>query len=213
MAIKGVFFDFWGTLVENGVFPSPVKQVKYILRLNIPFSEYIQQFEKSFMTKEFESLTDAFNNVCRSFNIRPPQFVIEKLVGMWNKNSLLAKPFPDTVKTLEMLKEKGIKIGLISNTDQFSINQVIDKFDLRKYFDVVVFSYNEGMLKSDKELFDVALDKLKLDKEEVLMVGDSMESDIKGAENAGIKPLLIDRRDKREYENKIITLKDIEKYL
>ncbi len=31
--VKLIIFDFWGTLVENGIFPSPVRQVKYILRI------------------------------------------------------------------------------------------------------------------------------------------------------------------------------------
>ena len=40
--VKAIFFDFWGTVVENGVFPSPVKQARFLLGLEIEFSDYIK---------------------------------------------------------------------------------------------------------------------------------------------------------------------------
>lgn len=211
--IKAVLFDNWGTIVQNGVFPSPIKQVRYILRIHTPFPEYVHKFEKSFMTQEFENLTEAFENVIKEFELTPPRFVVDKLVGMWNKNALLAQPFEDTIPTFDLLKEKGIKIVLVSNTDRFASNQVLDKFNLKPYFDEIFLSCNEGLLKSDPELFDRVCDQLGLGKDEVLMVGDSMESDIEGAKNAGIRGILVDRKDKREYEDKVTELNQIVEYL
>ncbi|MCB9362725.1 HAD family hydrolase, partial [Candidatus Woesearchaeota archaeon] len=208
-----VLFDNWGTIVQNGVFPSPIKQVRYILRIHTPFPEYVHKFEKSFMTQEFENLTEAFENVIKEFELTPPRFVVDKLVGMWNKNALLAQPFEDTIPTFDLLKEKGIKIVLVSNTDRFASNQVLDKFNLKPYFDEIFLSCNEGLLKSDPELFDRVCDQLGLGKDEVLMVGDSMESDIEGAKNAGIRGILVDRKDKREYEDKVTELNQIVEYL
>lgn len=211
--VKAILFDFWGTLVENGVFPSPVRQVKYILRLQkIPFPEYITRFEKSFMTQKFDSLAEAFTNVINEFELNPPSFVTEKLVGMWNKNMLLAKPFADALPALEKLK-KQYKIVLVSNTDSFSVKQVIDKFNLKDYFDSIVLSCDTGKLKCDPEMFDIALKKAGVGAEDAVMVGDSLESDISGAEKAGIAAILIDRRDKREYKNKIVGLPDLPKIL
>ncbi|MFP4424338.1 MAG: HAD family hydrolase [Candidatus Woesearchaeota archaeon] len=207
--MKAVLFDFWGTIIENGIFPSPVKQAKFILRIDMPFGEYIERFERSFMTKKADNLTEAFRNVCEDFDVRPPEHVIDKLVGMWNKNTLLAKPFDDTFETIKALRKKGIKVGLISNTDPFSITQLISKFELDELFDTVILSYNIGLLKADAEMFDKAIAKLGVSKEDTIMVGDSIESDMRGAENAGVKGYLIDRKDKREYENKITSLREI----
>tara|TARA_Y100000310_G_scaffold309148_1_gene352993 strand:+ start:6729 stop:7367 length:639 start_codon:yes stop_codon:yes gene_type:complete len=210
--IKGIIFDFWGTLVENGVFPSPVRQVRFMLNLRIPFSEFIVKFEESFMMSEPESLTEAFTKVCKVFNIEPKKDMIENLVGMWNKNMLLAKPYPETIETLERLK-KDYKIGLISNTDKFSLEPLLEKFGLDKYFDYTALSYKMNMLKTNPKMFEDVLSSLGISKEESIMVGDSMETDIKGATNAGVKPVLIDRRNVRTYENKIMNLKDIDKFL
>jgi FMN phosphatase YigB (HAD superfamily) len=209
MKTKAILFDFWGTLIENGIYPSPSKQVKYILRIKDPFPDFIKKFEESFMKTKFENLTEAFDNVINEFRINPPSFVKDKLVGMWNKNTILAKPFPETIESLKILREKGIKIGLIANTDPFSIEQVIEKYNLKDYFDVIVLSYNEGKLKSDKELFDIALEKLDVKREETIMVGDSIESDMIGAKNSSIRGVLIDRKNKRDYEDKIISLSEL----
>ena len=206
--IKAVFFDFWGTIVENGVFPSPVRQVHRMLRIPMSFSEYIEKFEHSFMTTKFENLTEAFHSVTKEFNVNPPAFVYDNLIGMWNKNTFLSKPFSDTISTLADLK-KDYKLVLISNTDNLSVPQLLDKFDLRKYFDEVILSCDVGILKTDKKIFLDATKKLKLKKTEVVMIGDSIPTDIEGAKNAGIRGILVDRKDKRESEDKIISLSEI----
>ena len=211
--VKAILFDFWGTLIENGAFPSPVRQVKYFLNLKtLPFPLYIIQFERAFMREEFDDLYKAFENVCDEFKIKPTQALLDRLVGMWNKNKMLAKPFPETIEVLEKLK-KDYKLVLVSNTDSFSVEEVIEKYDLKKYFDSMILSYQVGMLKTNPKMFDKALESVGVSKEDAIMVGDSIESDMVGARNAGVKGVLIDRRDKREYENKILSLKELDKFL
>ena len=210
--IKAIFFDFWGTIVENGVFPSPVKQVRFILDLDIEFSDYIQKFEETVMLKKFENLNDAFAEVCKAFKIEAEEEKIEKLVGMWNKNKFFAKPYPDTKNTLEKLKEK-YKLILVSNTDCFSVKEVLEKYDLDKYFEKTFLSYEVGKLKTDPKFFKEILKKLKLKKTDVVMIGDSLQSDMKPAEDAGIRSILVDRRERREYKEKIKYLSEISKLL
>jgi HAD superfamily hydrolase (TIGR01549 family) len=212
MAIKAILFDFWGTLVENGV-RSPSKEVKFILRLrDMDFSEFIIKFEEAFMTKKFPSLKEGFEEVLNTFNLRVPDFVVEKLIGMWNKNTILAMPYDEIEGALASLK-KDYKLVLVSNTDQFSINSVLEKYELKQYFDEIFMSCDTGLLKSNPAMFEQILTKLKLKKTEVVMVGDSLESDMKAAENAGIKSILVDRRNSREYETKISTLSELKEKL
>ena len=207
---KAILFDLWGTIVENGVYPSPVKQVKSMLRLRIRFVEFIKVFEDVFMTQKHENLSDGFRAVVTAFNVKTPDFVIDNMVGMWNKNSLLAKPFPEALETLDRLRGEGYKLGLITNTDPFSANQVIDKFELRDMFDVVMLSCEEGMLKTDEGFFSKALERLGTTAEETAMVGDSIESDVKAAQNAGVRAILIDRNGRREYDDKIASLDQLD---
>jgi 2-haloalkanoic acid dehalogenase type II len=208
--VKAIMFDFWGTIIENGIFPSPVRQARMILRIDrLPFPLFILEFEKSLMTSKFDDLYKAFESVCAEFKLRPSQDMLDMLVGMWNKNRMLAKPFPETIEVLTALKKK-YKLILVSNTDNISVDSVLDKYGLKKYFDSIYLSCDMGMLKSNPKMFEAILKKEDLMNEEVIMVGDSIESDLIAAEKAGIKGFLLDRNNKRDYPEKILALGEIE---
>jgi len=206
--IKVLLFDFWGTLVENGVW-SPTKQVKNILQIDTPFSEYIARMERAMMTSKFFELKDAFLAVGTEFKVRVNPKQLDLLVGMWNKSWLLAKPYKEVKEVLEQLKEKYLLV-LVSNTDCFSEKMVLDKFDLLKYFNYTFFSYERGLLKTDKAFFEQALKELKVSPEECLMIGDSLQSDVEAAQQANIKAVLVDRKNAREFSPKISSLIELE---
>ena len=206
---KAIIFDLWGTIIETGVVPSPSRQVKYFLRVQQSFPDFIVAFEHSFMTKKFNSLKEAFENVVKDFNLRIPDFVYDKLVGTWNKNAILSKMYPETLETLQELKNKGYKLYLLSNIDQFSFEQINTKYNLSELFDKVYPSYETGLLKANPESYKQILAENKLKAEDVLMVGDSVDSDIKSAERAEIKGILVDRNDTREADHKITSLKEL----
>ena len=204
---KAIIFDFWGTIVGNGIY-SPVKQVKFMLDIKEDFSEYVKKFEEAFMTKEHENLNEAFKAVIKAFKLKVEQKEIDQLIGMWNKNTLLARPYRETMEVLTDLK-KDYKIILMANTDNFSVSQILSKYEMEPYFDYIYLSSKEGLLKSDPKSFERIMKELGLEKEDIVMVGDSMESDIKGAEAAGIRAILVDRKDRRDYPEKVINLNNL----
>ena len=75
------------------------------------------------------------------------------------------------------------------------------------YFPRGVYFYKDlSFYKND--LFKY-INELGFNPEEVLMVGDSLEKDVKGAINAGLDGVLLDRKDEVEYSNKIKSLKEV----
>ena len=210
---KAIIFDFWGTVVEIGVHPSPIRQIKSLLNIDIPFSSYIIKFEDVFMKQPYNNLFEAFTEVCKTFHVEPKKELLEELVGLWNKNKLLAKPFPETIEVLDELSESGYKIVMLSNTDCFSIEDIIEKYDMKKYFDIIILSYEVNMLKSNPRIFQKVVDELGMTKEDVVMVGDSIESDIIGAKKAGVDAILVDRTETRDFKPKIKSLKELKEFL
>ena len=201
---KVIIFDFWGTLAENGVW-SPIKQVRNVLALRMPFSEYVITMEKAMMVQKHENLGAAFDNVCSTFNIQCDEEKRNLLIGLWNKNWMLAEPYAETKKILEKLK-KEFTLVLVSNTDQFSINNVLDKFELRDLFHHIFLSCDLGLIKSDPAFFEKIVSEVGVSKEDCVMVGDSIQSDIISAKAAGLSAILIDRRNTRDYHPKIQNL-------
>jgi HAD superfamily hydrolase (TIGR01509 family) len=209
--VKAILFDFWGTLVENGVW-SPVKQIKSILNIKIPFTDYIVRMEQAMMTKEFNSLKEAFENVCNEFNVPIEEEKIDQLIGMWNKSWMLAYPYEEVKETLTKLREK-YQIILVSNTDNFSVLQVLEKFEMNNLFDKKFLSPQIGLIKTNQNFFKHVLNDLNLNVEDCVMVGDSIQSDIMASKQIGMKAVLVDRRNVRDYHPKIKNLKEIEKVL
>ncbi len=204
---KTILLDFWGTLVENGIW-SPIKQVKRILNIHAQFSEYVIRMEKVMMTKTFPSLKEAFQAVAEEFNIQPDEAQLDELVGMWNKSWMLSQPYDETKEILQRLKDEGNTLILISNSDSVSITNALEKHDLKKFFDEVYLSFEIGMIKSDPAFLNKVLkDK---NKETSILIGDSIHSDMESAEKAGIMGILIDRRGTRTYKNKIKSLKELQ---
>jgi len=204
---KTILFDFWGTLVENGIW-SPIKQVKRILNIHAQFSEYVIRMEKVMMTKTHTSLKEAFQAVAEEFNIQPDEAQLDELVGMWNKSWMLSHPYDETTSTLQRLRDEGNTLILISNSDSVSITNALEKHDLRKYFDKIYLSFEIGMIKSDPAFLNSIIENNN--KEDYLLVGDSIHSDMEAANKAGITGILIDRRGTRTYNSKIKSLKELQ---
>ncbi|MBS3117151.1 HAD family hydrolase [Candidatus Woesearchaeota archaeon] len=209
--VKAIIFDFWGTLVETGTW-SPLKQVKNILLIEAPFSEYVVRMEKVFMTKEFPTLKDGFKQVCREFRIESSEDQIERLIGVWNTSWMLAKPYPDVEEVLQQLKQKYL-LFLVSNTDCFSVPKVMDRFKLAPYFTRMFFSYQLSLLKTDVKFMKFFLQQTELRPEDCIFVGDSIESDMSAAEKMAIRGILIDRKNTRSYNPKINNLKELIQHL
>ncbi len=209
--VKVLLFDFWGTLVEQGVH-SPIKQVKNLLQINLPFPDYVVRMERAMMTRTFPGLQEAFQSVCAEFQIECPREIMEELVGMWNASWMLARPYPDVEKALAELKKKYTLV-LISNTDSISVQKVLEKYNLRPYFDNVFFSFEMGLLKTDKDFLTQVVGQLNVGVEDCVMIGDSIQSDILPAKHLGMPTILMDRKGRREMDPSIRTLKELETML
>jgi putative hydrolase of the HAD superfamily len=101
-----------------------------------------------------------------------------------------------TPEILRRLKEK-YKLGLVSNfAYPPTIKQVLAKFGLLKFFDVVVVSGDIGWRKPSPKIFEAALKELKVNALETVFVGDAPFHDIAGAGRLGMKTILLTPSDK-----------------
>lgn len=103
----------------------------------------------------------------------------------------------DVHETLSYLKER-YKLGVISNSPSFSeVNQ--DHFrhlGLNHYIEGYIFSYDLKIGKPRPEIFKRALELFSVIPDEALMVGDSLDNDILGAQSVGMKTAWLNFHDK-----------------
>lgn len=101
--------------------------------------------------------------------------------------------FPDVEPALAELRELGLRLAVVSNWDS-RLEVLLGRLGLAERFEFILTSARAGYRKPDERIFGVALERLGLGASEVAHVGDSYEDDFVGARNAGIKPILVDRR-------------------
>ena len=116
---------------------------------------------------------------------------LEKLIEIRNDRyrKSLTKIHPDIISTLKELKDSGIKLCLVSNAD------IIDKkywgiSPLKDYFDAVIFSCDVGMVKPDKAIYQLAMERMRTTADNCYFVGDGGSNELSGAKNCGITTVL-----------------------
>jgi putative hydrolase of the HAD superfamily len=100
---------------------------------------------------------------------------------------------PDALPTLERLHRTGLTLGLISNFEEW-LEQLLVALEVAHFFDVTVISGVEGVEKPDRQIFRIALERSGVAPEHAVYVGDHPFFDVEAAREAGMFPVLIDRR-------------------
>ena len=96
---------------------------------------------------------------------------------------------------VEMLEKLSLthKLYIASNGIGITQHTRLKNNNLNKYFDKIFISEEIDSKKPDREFFDIILKEVGVeDKGEVLMIGDTLTSDILGANNVGIDSCLVD---------------------
>ena len=115
----------------------------------------------------------------------------------WNTMLKEMKTFDYVIPFFEKLSNVGIKIAVLTDLTVHIQHRKLVKLGLTNYVDVLVTSEEAGCEKPGKQMFDLVLEKLAMQPDQVIMIGDSYEKDIRGAEKEGIRSVLF-RKEKAE---------------
>jgi putative hydrolase of the HAD superfamily len=103
--------------------------------------------------------------------------------------------FSDVKDTLPGLRSHRIRLGVLSNFPPH-LEETLARHGIHDYFDFFVVSSLVGMEKPDSAIFELAIERAGVPKEEILYVGDNVDDDIRGARAVGLPAILIDRHDR-----------------
>ena len=111
---------------------------------------------------------------------------------------------------LDQLKNKGIKLGVVSNWDS-RLPEILGSMGLAHYFDFILASTVVGSAKPDSFIFEEAIRLSGFASGEACHIGDEIKADFHGARKAGLDAVIIDRDDKHGEE--IVTIKSFQELL
>lgn len=93
----------------------------------------------------------------------------------------------EAINFIKRAHEKGLTIGIVTDLTAQIQHQKIIKLGIANYIHYLTSSEEAGADKPDPQIYKIAMNKMACNSNEVIMVGDDYEKDIKGAENIGIK--------------------------
>jgi putative hydrolase of the HAD superfamily len=121
----------------------------------------------------------------------PAQPVLAELFEAFAEQALW-HVFPEVPEVLRALRGRGLCLGVVSNWDT-RLPALLERVGLSPWFDTVVVSGLEGVEKPAPEIFWRAAARLGVAPEQCIHVGDSPLDDYRGAQSAGVRPILVDR--------------------
>lgn len=180
--VTTVVFDFDGTLANtNQLIINSFKHIYSVFCNNDCDEEYI-------MSTFGEPLDTTLNRDFDKFNFEDViSCYREYQVDRFNDEVYL---YDTVIETLEHLKDKGIKMGIVTSRVRKSTLDAIKNFNIEHYFDVIVAADDVEKHKPNKEPLIKAIDELNSTTKETLYVGDS-KFDMECAINAEITPVLV----------------------
>ena len=103
----------------------------------------------------------------------------------WDPARILAA---HTHGLLESLRDRGLKLGLVSNAFDpgWLLHRDLEQMGIQQRLDFSVFSTEVGMRKPHPAIFERALEALEVDAERALFVGDRLYEDVRGASDVGM---------------------------
>jgi len=207
--IKGVFFDLHGTiLLSDDVDQAWETWVhafldEFVQRgAQIGFDEFkgylknlfesdAPEFDEPGFTLFMRRVMELGHRLGVDFTLDEIRPVVDKLVRVWHQDMYLD---PETVSVLSELKENHV-VGMITNWEHTPrIYELVDELGMHDLFDGIIVSDDVGCAKPDPRIFHIALNEYGLKPSEAVYVGD-MDVDVQGALAAGLKPVLIQRRE------------------
>lgn len=198
--IKALFFDFYGTIVhEDGVVIDEITTIISNTGNGADKSAIGSYWWKIFQELYMNSFGRSFKTQ-KELEIKSLEMTLKKFESNANANELSQKMFehwrkpPIFKDAANFLKSCDIPYYIVSNIDTDDIIAAIHYYGLTPL--KIFTSEDAKSYKPRTELFEMALKETNLNPQEIVHIGDSLSSDIKGAANLGINTIWINRNRK-----------------
>lgn len=196
MKYAAVIFDLFGTLVND--YAGPEYEVilgQMASVLGVSYSDFRRLWSDTYYKRNtggFKSIEDNIAYICQELEVQVGQDDTRRAADIRHdfKRGVMLAPRRDVLEVLSYLKSQDLKIGLVSNCTP-GAPAIWPDTPLARLFDVAVFSSLAGILKPDPRIYLLATERLVVQPEDCLYVGDGGSQELTGAAKLGMSPVLI----------------------
>jgi len=190
--IKAVCFDLFSTLI-SATYPKDRSELDIVKMSWQEYESYSEGAEiyRERATGHVKTEEEMMRKIAEALPMELTADEVEQLRALRDRRMCIAFSGirDDVVEMLGKLKQKGLKIGLISNADLMD-KKYWDSSRLAPNFDDVIFSCDVGMMKPERGIYELAAANLGVKTEECLFIGDGGSSELWGAKQAGMTTVM-----------------------
>lgn len=194
------------------------------VNLNTFSTEFRKRLDEYFKQREQDLLETTYTFVLREllkdkgYDDVPSNVLrgaLDALFSVTQQNWALEE---DAIPTLQLLKGKGYSLGIVSNAgDDIDVQQLAQGFGITRYFDFILTSAICSYRKPHPRIFELALSNWYCLPDEAVMIGDNLDADIRGAQEAGLYGVWLNRRgdpqpEKQEWIKPDATLSSLSEF-
>jgi HAD superfamily hydrolase (TIGR01509 family) len=167
--LKAAIFDLDGTLLDSMMVWRSLTEA-YLKGKGIE-PEKDLSFKLLGKSSEFQS-----NYVYEKYGIKttPDQVYQETIPYIKNYYAEIAEPKPGILEFLDLLKSKNIPCAIATATPLQLMESALDKFGFKKYFKVVITTYDIGVGKHKPDIYETAVNRLNADKATTVIFEDAL---------------------------------------
>ncbi|WP_442600342.1 HAD family hydrolase [Neobacillus sp. D3-1R] len=150
-------------------------------------NEMLQKF-KEYDRRDY-GYSDKTNVLESFFDEFPPKYRLPRhdIQDFWNHHFPQCFSIDYNIITILQTIKRHVKVAIITNGSTQRQKAKIMNTNLNSCFESIIISEEVGCSKPDKRIFELALNVLNVQAEDALFVGDDLEKDIAGCQNANIK--------------------------
>jgi len=192
--IKAVFFDLDDTLYDTSVQVRSAREnaVKAMVSAGLDATvEDALENLRGIVNKYGSNYSHHFDELLKKYCVKDPKIIAAGIVSYHDTKTAYLVPYADSIPTLLWLRDKGCKLGVI--TDGIPVKQweKLIRLGLKDMFHTVVIAEKPEHQKPSKTPFKKAAQTLNLETSQCMMVGNRLDKDIEGAKKAGMTTALL----------------------
>lgn len=197
-----IIFDFDNTLIKSNInFPAmKISMARAAKKHGVDFGNE-ENIPLRFTAGNIIDQVEEFDKRNETEIVAELWDMVEKFERMGMENVSIDD---DVIRMLEYLKKKGISASILTNNAKKPTIEVLERFNIIDYFDLVIAREDVKKMKPDKEGLEVIVQKLKLNPDKAVFVGDSWVDGV-AAVKANIRFILFNKKllDSNKYNMKI----------
>jgi putative hydrolase of the HAD superfamily len=179
-----VIFDLWQTLVPWPVESANAMYGRLVETWGADPETFHELWHRRRRERETGPIEPHLRSIAKELRLTGDLDAVITLRRDWTLESLI--PRSDAIPTLEELRHRGHKLGMISACSE-DVPTVWERTPFGTLFDSAIFSCSVGVSKPDPEIYALAAEELGVDANDCLFVGDGANDELPGAERAGMK--------------------------